>query len=187
MITTLTKRIQTVLLPFIIQRDLGFNCWYCKLPLFFFRYVFEHLSDNREDNRIENLVLACYQCNKKKVHDPEMKQRALKKLSENETSDYLRERKFLIDELTQEASPEIEINVANTEITKKFITERLELDGFILFSEALYCSVYLCREKTGHGSPQSAREYIKILTCEVAPFKIVRDENNRKIIVKRCN
>lgn len=187
MITTLTKRIQTILLPFIIERDHDFICLYCKSPLFFFKYIFEHLNDTRTDNRIENLALACSSCNKRKVDDPEMKQRALEKLKQNENSDYLKERKFLIDELTKEASPEIEINIACTDITKQFITEKVESDGFILKSEALYCSVYLCREKTGHGSTQSCREYIKILTCEVAPFKIVRDENNRKIIVRRCN
>ncbi len=187
MITTLTKRIQTILLPFIVQRDGGFICWYCKLPLFFFKYIFEHLNDNREENRIENLVLACESCNNKKPYDPDMKQRAMQKISQNETCSYLRERKFLIDELTKEASAEIEINVSNTEITKQYITEKVECDGFILLSEALYCAVYLCREKTGHGSPQSVREYIKILTCEVALFKIVRDQSNRKIIVKRCN
>ena len=30
-------------------------------------------------------------------------------------------------------------------------------------------------------------EYIKILTCKVAPFKIVQDKNKRKIIVRRNN
>jgi len=187
MITTLTKRIQTILLPFIIQRDQDFICWYCKKPLFFFKYIWEHLNDTRTDNRIENLILACSSCNKKKIHDPEMKKMALEKLNQNENSAYLRERKHLIDELTKEASPEIEINIACTDITKQFITEKVEADGFILKSEALYCSVYSCREKTGHGSVQSCREYIKILTCEVAPFKIIRDDNNREIIVKRCN
>jgi len=188
MITTLTKRIQTILLPFIMERDNeGFVCWYCKKPLFFFKYIFEHLDDDRTHNEFENFVISCSSCNKRKVDDAEMKQRAFQKLDQNKNSDYLRERKHLIDELTTEASPEIEINIACTDITKQFITEKVESDGFILKSEALYCSVYLCREKTGHGSTQSCREYIKILTCEVAPFKIVRDENNRKIIVKRCN
>jgi len=118
-----------------------------------------------------------------------MKQRALDKLSQNEQGNYVRERKILIDELSKETSTEIEINVSNAEITKQFITKKLEHEDYILFSEALYCSVYLCREKIGHGSPQSIRNYIKTLTCEVGPFKILRDENNRKIIVKRqaCN
>ena len=183
---TLTQRSMTLILPLLVHMD-GFICWYCKMPLFFFKYIFEHLNDNRKDNRIENLVLACQSCNNKKPHDPEMKQRAMEKLSQNESSNYLRERKFLIDELTKEPSAEIEINVANSSITKQFITEKIECDGFILLSEALYCSVYLCIEKTGHGSPQSVREYIKTLTCEVAPFEIIRDENRKKVIRKRQN
>lgn len=185
MITTLTKRLKTIFLPLIIRRDGGFNCWYCKKPLFLFKYIFEHLNNNRRDNRLENLVLACDSCNNKKTHDLVMKQKALQKLTQNEESNFLRERKFLIDELTKEVSAEIEINVANDGITKHFITERVYRDNYILFSEALHCSVYLCKEKTGHGSHQSVRNYIKTLTCEIAPFKIIRDENKKKIIVKR--
>ena len=187
MIDTLTQRLKIIILPLLVFRDGGFICWYCKLPLFIFKYIYEHLNDNREDNRIENLILACDSCNNKKTHDPEMRKRAMEKMSQNEASNYLRERKFLMDELTKEPSVEIEINVACTDITKQFITEKVVRDGFVLESEALYCSVYLCREKTGHGSTQSCRQYIKVLTCEVAPFKIVRDENKRKIIVRRCD
>jgi len=185
MIKHLTKRLKMLYLPLLILRDGGFFCWYCIKPLVINQHVFDHLNNNREDNRLQNIVLACDSCNNKKPHDLDMQDIAMMKLKINEESNFLRERKFLIDELTKEASPEIEINVSNTEITKQFITEKVKCNGFILKSEALYCSVYLCREKTGHGSPQSAREYIKILTCEVAPFKIVQDENKRKIIVRR--
>ena len=185
MLKNLTEPLKRLDLPLLLKRDWGFICWYCKKPLFLFKFVYEHLNDNRNDNRIENIVLACTSCNNKKTHNPEMKQRALDKLSQNEQGNYVRERKILIDELSKEASAEIEINTSNSKITEDFIAEKIERNGFILFSEALYCSVYLCREKIGHGSPQSIRNYIKTLTCEVAPFKISRDDNNRKIIVKR--
>ena len=185
MISTLTKRLKTLFFPLLIQRDKGFCCWYCKIPLFLFKYVFEHLNDDREDNRIENLVIACTSCNNKKSNHHEMKQKAMEKLTQNENSNFLRERKFLIDEITKDASIEIEINVLNYEITEDYISEKTNSDGFVLFSDALNCSVYLCKKKTGHGSQQSIRNYLKTLTCDVAPFKMIIDENKRKIIVRR--
>jgi len=185
MISTLTKRIKALYLPLLVQRDEGFTCWYCRVPLFLFKYIFEHLNDTRQDNRIENLVLACDTCNNKKPHDEKMKQKAMQKLVENEECNFLRERKFLIDELTKEASAEIEINVSNAEITREYISERIDSEGYIPFTKALNCSVYLCKEKTGHGSQQSVRNYIKTLTCEIAPFMIVTNANKRKIIVRR--
>ena len=183
---TLTIFLKMLFLPLLIKRD-GFFCWYCHEALVINKHVFDHLNNNRKDDRIENLVLACRSCNNKKPHDSDMKHIAMMKLKQNMESNFLRERKFLVDEHTKEASPEIEINVSNYEITLQFITEKVKWNSYLLFSEALHCAVYLCKEKTGHGSSQSVYGYIKTLTCEVAPFKIVRDENNRKIIVKRCN
>lgn len=182
---TLTQRLKTLYFPKLLRRDNGFNCWYCKVPLFLFKYIFEHLNNNREDNRIENLVIACSTCNNKKTNDPIMQEKAMQKLTQNEQSNVLRERKNLVDEFTKEGSIEIEINVTNSEITEQFITERVTVDGYVLFSDALYCSVFLCKQKTGHGSPQSVRNYIKTLTCEIAPFKIMLDNRKRKIIVRR--
>jgi len=184
---TLTKYLKMLYLPLLIKRDGGFFCWYCHKPLVINKHVFDHLDNDRGHNELENIVLACQSCNNKKPDDSHMKDIALMKLKRNEESNFLRERKFLVDEHIKEASPEIEINVSNYEITQQFITEKVKWNGYILFSEALHCAVYLCKEKTGHGSSQSVYGYIKTLTCEVALFKIVRDENNRKIIVKRCN
>jgi len=147
---------------------------------------FDHLNNNREDNRLENIVLACQSCNNKKPNNSDMKDIAMMQLKRNENSNFLvgREKKFLKDDITKEASPEIEINVSNSEITEQFLEERIERDGYVEFTEALHCSVYLCKEKIGHGSQQSIRNYLKTLTCEVAPFKVIHDENNRKIIVR---
>ena len=185
MIPTLTKRLKIIFFPLLIQRDDGFCCWYCKTPLFLFKYIFEHLNDNRSDNRIENLVLACNSCNNKKPTNYMMQQLALEKITQNENSDFLKERKFLLDEITKEASVEIEINVSNFEITKEYISGKIDSYGFVLFSNALNCSVYLCKEKTGHGSQQSVRNYLKTLTCDVAPFQEMINENKRKVIVRK--
>ena len=174
-------------LPLLIKRDGGFFCWYCHKALVINKHVYDHLDNNREHNEIENIVLACQSCNNTKPEDPLLNEIAMMKLEQNKRNNFLvgREKKFLKDDITKEASPEIEINVSNSEITEQFLEERIERDGYVAFSEALHCSVYLCKEKTGHGSQQSIRNYLKTLTCEVAPFMIIHDENNRKIIVRR--
>ena len=69
-------------LPILIQRDGGFICWYCKKELKD-QYIYEHLNNNRQDNRIENLVLACQSCNIKKISDFDMQIQAKDKLKEN--------------------------------------------------------------------------------------------------------
>lgn len=185
MIGTLTQRLKLNFLPLLVKRDCGFNCWYCKKPLSIFNYIYEHLNNNRKDNRFENLVLACSSCNNKKPHDPEMKQRGLEKLSQNETSNYLCERKISEANLTQEVSNEIDINVSNYEIVEQYISERVKTDGYILYKNALHSCTYLCKEKTGHGSQPCVRNYISALSSEIGPFEIVRDDNKKKIIVVR--
>ena len=185
MIRTLTQRLKTVFLPLLVKRDSGINCWYCKMPLSIFKHIYEHLNDNREDNRIENIVLACSSCNNKKTNDPEMKRSALEKLFQNETSNYLCERKISKADPTQETPKEIEINVSNYEIVEKYISESVKTDGSILYKQALHSCTYLCKQKTGHGSQNCVRNYVSALTSEVGPYEIIQDDNNKKIIVVR--
>ena len=90
----LTQYLKTKYFPLLIKRDGGFICGYCKEGLETNKHVFEHLNDNREDNRIENIVLACNSCNNKKPHDNTMQEIAIQKLRENEEGNFMRERKF---------------------------------------------------------------------------------------------
>lgn len=174
-------------LPLLIERDDGFICFYCKTPLNYHKDIFEHLNDNDNDNRLENLVLACQSCNNKKSTSKEMHDLAEIKLDFNERSIFVGEKKFSsdIEDESQEVSKEIEINKTNFEITEKYITEVIQTDGSILFQDALDSCVYLCKKKTGHGSQQSVRNYINTLTSVVAPFEIVRNETGKKVIVRK--
>ena len=172
-------------LPLLIERDNGLCCWYCKKKFSIHTYIFEHLNDNREDNRLENLVLACSSCNNKKPHDFDMQFRAKEKLRQNEDGNFVRERKNENKMDVGSPSTEISINQANYEIAEQYLNEVITADGFVLFSEVLDSIVYLCVKKTGHGSHQSVRNYLATLTSNVAPFKIIKDENKKKRIVKR--
>jgi len=172
-------------LPLIIKRD-GENCSYCGKKLNHRIHIFEHLNDNRNDNRIENTVLACQSCNNKKPHDSEMKKLALKKLKVNEMSNFMRERNLEDEINSHEASTEIEINVSNFDITEQYISDIVDCEGCVGYSDALNSCVALCKEKTGHGSQQSVRNYLAALTSTLGCFEIVRGENGRKEIIRRA-
>ena len=113
-----------------------------------------------------------------------MQEKALEKLEQNKATNFVREKISTVDE-NKEVSAEIEINVTNSEITEQFITESVVANGSISYNDALNSSVFLCKNKTGHGSQQSVRNYIAALTSIIGPFQIIRDENKKKLIVRR--
>ena len=167
-------------LPKLIHRQNGLNCYQCDLSLGS-DYVFEHLNDNRFDNRIENIALCCQSCNVKKIHDLDMQFKAQDLLKTNEERGIsLSESK---DNLLAKSS-EIEINRLLRPFCKQYIAERVETDGKIPASDAILELVYLSQEKFGCGADATMRKYIAELTCGVAPFMIIK-EGKEKFIVKR--
>jgi len=180
----LSSRMKSEYLPLLVTRDGGFRCYYCKKDLRLNEYVYEHLNNNRNDNRPENLVLSCQSCNVKKIDDIDMRLIACDKLKENEDKNFVRE-KISEENSSNPITTEIDINTSNYDITKQYLYEVINTDGHTLYSAALHSCVYLCKKKTGHGSQQAVRNYLATLTSDVAPYKIVRDENKKKLIVKR--
>jgi len=180
----LTMKLKQEYFPLILERDGGFKCFYCKMPLKLSKFVYDHLNDNRSDNRVENVVFACYSCNNKKPVDGNMYDNAQEKLRQNEDLGFMREKIFLSD-TNSVPSTEIEINTSNYDITEQYLGEIIQTDGKILYSDALNSCVYLCKKKIGHGSQQSVRNYIATLSSAVGPFMLIKDENGKKIIVKR--
>ena len=170
----LTPKMKADWLDIVILRDEGRRCWYCKVSLSLSEIVWEHLNCNRQDNRIDNLVLACITCNNKKPHDFDMQISAMDKLHENENRMYMREK---IQGKNNQSS-EIEINVSNFEIAKLWLIKEIDTHVLVEFSKALNSISYECREKTGHGSQQSVRNYINTLTSESAPFEIIKEDWN---------
>ena len=168
-------------LPIIIHRDNGFNCLYCKEPLTG-DYVWEHLNSNRQDNRIENLALACQSCNIKKITNYDLGLVAAEKLKQNEDAGL----KYLEDHgAFENNSSEININQTMRPFVKRWISERIVTDGKVELSEAINCLVYLCQENYSHGAEPTIRRYVKEMTCSVAEWQVVKDDKNKKIICKR--
>lgn len=167
----------------ILKRDGGFICFYCKKTLSLNHFVYEHLNDNRKDNRIENVVLACVTCNNIKKDDFDMQLSAQKKLRVNEISNSMGEK---ISSKSRELK-ELDVSKENYEIAEEFIIKEVDLKGFILVSEAKNSISYLCRKNNGTGSPQAVTNYITTLTSMVAPFEIIKNEEGKKIILRKAN
>jgi len=165
----------------IIKRDVGFRCFYCKKTLSLTHFVHEHLNDKRKDNRIENIVHACFTCNNKKKNDFDMQLLAKEKLEENEIGNSMRER---ISSKPRELK-ELDISKENYEIAEDYITKQIDLNEFILVKEAKSSISYLCRKANGTGSPQAVGNYIDTLTSVVAPFEITKNKDDKKIIQRK--
>jgi len=176
----LTVTMKRKYLPLIIKRD-GENCSYCGKKLDHRTHIYEHLNNNRSYNELENIVLACHSCNNKKPYDSEMQKLALEKLKVNEMSNFMRERNLEDEINSHEASTEIEINVSNFEITEQYISDIVNCDGCVGYSDALNSCVALCKEKTGHGSQQSVRNYLAALTSTLGCFTVL--EINLKMLI----
>lgn len=168
----------------LIQRDGGFCCFFCKRALSLESYVLEHLNDNPNDSRIENQVIACQSCNVKKAYDIELRELAIQKLRENESKTPQNKR---VEDQISDDDTEIGINKKNFPIVEQYISETITADGFIEYSKALNSCAYVCKKKTGHGAQQTIRNYIDMLTSDEGPFMVVRDENGKKIIVRRSS
>jgi len=165
----------------IIQRDEGFRCFYCKKTLSLTHFVYEHLNDNRKDNRIENLVHACFTCNNKKKNDFDMQLSAKDKLADNEIGNSMGER---ISKKPRELK-ELDISKENYEIAEKYITKEVDLNGYVIVKEVKNSISYLCRKANGTGSPQAISNYIGTLTSKEAPFEISKNEEGVKIVQRK--
>jgi len=108
---------------------------------------------------------------------------AKEKLENNEISNSMGER---ISSKPRELK-ELDISKENYEIAETFITKEVDLNGFILVSEAKNSISYLCRKNNGTGSPQSVGNYINTLTSKVAPFEITKNIEGKKFIQRKTN
>jgi len=178
---SLTDSLKRKYLPIIIQRDGGLNCLYCP-EILSSDYVFDHLNNQRQDNRVENIITSHQSCNIEKINNIDFQLIAAEKLKQNEEAGL----KYLEDQTAHENnSSEIEINKALYSFHKKYISERIASDRQYLFDDAIAELPYLCQERFGHGSEATTRKYIKQLTCKAADWQVVKDDKGKKLICKR--
>lgn len=182
----LTPKQRIELIDIILARDGWFSCFYCSKG---FANVsecwLEHLNDDRTDNRPDNLVFACKSCNVKKQHDESMRVQAREKLRVNELTNYVRDWKEL-QKLQVYSSEAVTINTTNCEYTEKW------LDGYLTETKkaveqkvALDTIAFECKRDTGHGSQQSIRNYIDLLTSSSPKAPFVKMKIDGKWFIRR--
>lgn len=181
---TLTIALKEKYLPRLIARDGGFRCFYCKQHLSMKSMSFDHLDNNRAHNNIENIVLAHQSCNIKKITNTDFQIMAKDKLKLNEEEFSVRVKNNHKD-THHDYTSEIGINVGTYEVVEEYLKGETTTDGHVKFNDALYSIVYICKEKTGHGSEPAVRRHLNTLTSSVAPYEIIRNDAKEKIIVRR--
>ena len=183
----LTPKQRRELTDIIVARGDPYCCFYCHYE---FKNVkecwLEHLDDDRTNNTPDNIVFTCRRCNVKKQHDESMRVQAREKLRVNQMMNYVRDWKEL-QKLQKESSEAVAINESNCNTTIKWLERRLVIDSetsmTVLLKEAVDTITFECKDKTGHGSQQSIRNYIDYLTSSApkAPFEIFKQDNKRYI------
>ncbi len=182
--------------PILIRRDFPDGgpslCFFCEQ-----RFIpnkskwlqeWEHLNNNPEDNRPENLVWAHAYCNEKKKYKTDWQILAQEKLEANvkwHDSESLGERGETSDKNTQ-PNEQIDANKAESQLAEEYLNARLlgrngnpppesELD----YNETKDSLTYLHFKKFGHGSQNTFDRILKMLTSEVATFD--REKRNGRM------
>jgi len=173
---TLTSTQKRKYLPNLIERDCGFRCFYCRADLTKISWIYDHLDDNPLNSNFENVVLCCQSCSDKKKDDYDLQLVALEKKKQNEEGMFVCERENVAMHAPSQ-SPEIETNKQNSGIAEQFLSEKIQIDGFVEYKDALDSITMLCMRKTKHGSQVSVRRYINALTSSVGPFMFTKDQD----------
>ncbi|WP_428323711.1 hypothetical protein [Nitrosopumilus sp.] len=178
LLQTLTVALKQKYFEKIIERDDGFYCFYCKTKLELEKFVYEHLNDNRADNRLENIVFACYSCNNKKTSSESLKEIALAKLKDNE-GNVLCVREF---EESETASVEINLNRLGMKMTQEFLEEKFQHSDSIDKIDAKRCIALRMYNKIGSGSESTISKHLNAFCCSEGKYEQVG-----KKIVKRTS
>jgi len=169
--------------PILIQRD-DLNCLYCPDEIDPNNCDIDHLDNNPYNNENWNLVLCHHKCNCAKRTNTDFAIIAQDKIKLNKSQIFVPK---LEDNSPQEASTEIQININSSLIAERYITEQVNANDSTEEIDTMNCITFLCKKNTGHGSNQSSRNYIKNLTCSIAPFMITKNDEGKRIIVRRTD
>jgi hypothetical protein len=205
---SLTKRIKAQRTPHIIERDhpnskLSVDnpdyqepvCCYCEQRFLsehiLWRRTWEHLDNNKENEELWNLSWAHWHCNEKKKNNADDQIRAREMIKKNqrwqENHDFelSSERENKTD---QNIQSEIELSTTHFQVTTEYLAEKINRENYsITLEDAIYCIVARCRRKTGHGSQQAVRSYLKELTCSEGSYRREKIDGKNHLIRNNLN
>ncbi len=147
----------------IVKRD-GYKCFYCEGEFTDNHPAeYDHLNNNPNDSRVENIVISHHECNNKKKFYTDWQIKAHEKLEQNERAVLACERTRADTGTTKELTSSQEINKANYPIAEKFIEEHTLAEREVILKDAVNAIVHICQHTTGGGSQAAVYRYIDTL------------------------
>ena len=190
---TLSENMKAKTMPIIIDRDYNHEeqyCMFCGGKFLSgkakYKKTWEHLDNDDENQQPWNLCLVHWICNQKKKYDFDLQFYAnelikINKQWHNRDSDSFMER----TSSHANENTEIDLNTVHYEITENFLTEKITGSSRRLpLTDAISCIVLRCKNQTGHGSMQSVRNYLNVLSCSEGRYMIEKIEG-KNFIQKR--
>ncbi len=130
----------------------------------------DHKDGDKLNHRLKNLRLACQPCNSHW-------QKFQWKRKQAATYSHLRKKERKVGVLSEtqkeKSSSEIKINIDNYPIFCRWLKDSIEVSHKISVKEAISAGAKYMRKKTGHGSPQSARNYLDMETSSEGSYDII--------------
>ena len=182
----LTHRLKRTNEPIIRDRD-PYVCLYCKGEFTETHPPeWEHLSNDPNDSRPENLVFAHKECNNRKKFNPEYQVLAYEKLIQNERAVLACERTLADTGTTKELTSQQEISKINKRITKQFIQEQTINNNELLLRDVVNAIVDICDDNNGTGSQSAVYRYIDFLTNPyTGKYTLATNEKGQTVIRRR--
>ena len=182
----LNHRIKMNNFQIIVERD-DYKCFYCDGEFTdAHREEYDHLNNNANDSRVENLVLCHHECNVKKKQSTDWQIKAGEKQIQNENALVASERRLAdtgtIDELTssQETSKIVR------PIALQWLEEHLLMEKEILLRDAVPAIVNLCQNQVKGGSHAAIRRYIdEWVNRYNGKLNLSKNESGKDVIRKR--
>jgi len=173
----LTPRERRMALKYLMQRD-GLKCSLgddmLQLDQDGFPIADIHHRDGARNHKASLLSLACHRHNAQHGHPP---------VAWSTTAEKEREKsgRALIDVDLTEASAEVRISGPLYEWYQLWLEQAFKGTDRVSLRDAIYEAARKAREMTGHGSPQTFREYLKMLTASGGLYAVDR---TAKVVVK---
>jgi hypothetical protein len=158
----LTHKRKIAYFQLLVERD-DHRCFYCEKGFSESHPAeYDHLNNNPNDSRPENLVLCHHECNNKKKFNTDWQIEAQEKLLANERTVFVCERRQADTGTTEELTSSQRINQVLEPIARQWLEEHLLMEKEIVLRDAVNAIVNLCRKQTGHGSQATIYRYIDI-------------------------
>ena len=165
----------------------GNKCLYCKGPFTDTNPPeWEHLNNNSNDSRLENMALSHKACNNKKKFNSDYQIIANEKLLENEKAVFACERTLADSATTKEVTSQQEINKINFKIAEQFIQEHTLMEGSVILRDAVNAIVAVCRDNNETGSQAAVYRYIDtIANPYTGKYTLSTNAEGKNIIRRR--